>query len=207
MPRITLWPSIDGGTHRRTSAGSLSIRAPEGMHLQIAPSSQMSSAFDLTINGRPLRVNAEEQATLLDVLRNDLGLRATRFGCGQEQCGACMVLIDGEPAYACTRLVSTLAGKRVVTVEGLAEDGALEPLQQAFIAEQAGQCGFCLSGILVSAKALLDRNPAPSRAEIAAALDKNLCRCGVHNRVIRAVQRAAAARSGEDRPMEQDRQT
>lgn len=166
------------------------------MHLQIAPSSQMSSAFDLTINGRPLRVNAEEQATLLDVLRNDLGLRATRFGCGFEQCGACMVLIDGEPAYACTRLVSTLAGKRVVTVEGLAEDGALEPLQQAIIAEQAGQCGFCLSGILVSAKALLDRNPAPSRAEIATALDKNLCRCGVHNRVIRAVQRAAAARSG-----------
>lgn len=154
-----------------------------------------------------MRVNAEEQATLLDVLRNDLGLRATRFGCGQEQCGACMVLVDGEPAYACTRLVSTLAGREVVTVEGLAEDGSLEPLQQAFIAEQAGQCGFCLSGILVSAKALLDRNPAPSRAEIAAALDKNLCRCGVHNRIIRAVQRAAAARSGEDRPMEQDRQT
>ena len=154
-----------------------------------------------------MRVNAEEQATLLDVLRNDLGLRATRFGCGQERCGACMVLVDGEPAYACTRLVSTLAGREVVTVEGLAEDGSLEPLQQAFIAEQAGQCGFCLSGILVSAKALLDRNPAPSRAEIAAALDKNLCRCGVHNRIIRAVQRAAAARSGEDRPMEQDRQT
>jgi nicotinate dehydrogenase subunit A len=156
----------------------------------------MSSSFDLTINGRPMRVNAEEQATLLDVLRNDLGLRATRFGCGQEQCGACMVLVDGEPAYACTRLVSTLAGREVVTVEGLAEDGALAPLQQAFIAEQAGQCGFCLSGILVSAKALLDRNPAPSRAEIAAALDNNLCRCGAHNRIIRAVQRAAAARSG-----------
>ncbi|HXN44908.1 MAG TPA: (2Fe-2S)-binding protein [Xanthobacteraceae bacterium] len=166
------------------------------MDLQIAPSSQMSSAFDLTINGRPMRVNAGEQATLLDVLRNDVGLRATRFGCGQEQCGACMVLVDGEPAYACTRLVSTLAGREVVTVEGLAEDGSLEPLQQAFIAEQAGQCGFCLSGILVSAKALLDRNPSPSRAEIAAALDNNLCRCGAHNRIIRAVQRAAAARSG-----------
>ena len=166
------------------------------MDLQIAPSSQMSSAFDLTINGRPMRVNAGEQATLLDVLRNDVGLRATRFGCGQEQCGACMVLVDGEPAYACTRLVLTLAGREVVTVEGLAEDGSLEPLQQAFIAEQAGQCGFCLSGILVSAKALLDRNPSPSRAEIAAALDNNLCRCGAHNRIIRAVQRAAAARSG-----------
>ena len=143
-----------------------------------------------------MRVNAGEQATLLDVLRNDVGLRATRFGCGQEQCGACMVLIDGEPAYACTRLVSTLPGSEVVTVEGLAEDGALAPLQQAFIAEQAGQCGFCLSGILISAKALLDRNPAPSRAEIATALDHNLCRCGVHNRIIRAVQRVASARGG-----------
>jgi nicotinate dehydrogenase subunit A len=157
---------------------------------------QMSSHFDLIINGRPVRVSANEQSTLLDVLRNDLGLRATRFGCGTEQCGACMVLIDGEPAYACTRLISTLPGQQVVTVEGLAEDGSLEPLQQAFIAEQAGQCGFCLSGILVSAKALLDRNPAPSRGDIVAALDRNLCRCGAHNRMIRAIQRAASARSG-----------
>jgi nicotinate dehydrogenase subunit A len=141
-------------------------------------------------------VSADEQAALLDVLRSDLGLRATRFGCGLERCGACIVLIDGEPAYACTRLVSTLTGKRVVTIEGLAADGSLAPLQQAFLTEQAGQCGFCLSGILVSAKALLDRNPAPSRAEIAAALDNNLCRCGAHNRIIRAIQRAAAGRAG-----------
>jgi nicotinate dehydrogenase subunit A len=156
----------------------------------------VSQSFDLTINGRPARVSADEQASLLDVLRGDLELCATRFGCGLEQCGACTVLIDGEPAYACTRLASTLAGREVVTIEGLAADGSLEPLQQAFLAEQAGQCGFCLSGILVSAKALLDRNPAPSRAEIAAALDHNLCRCGAHNRIIRAVQRAASARSG-----------
>jgi len=156
----------------------------------------VSQSFDITINARPTRVSADEQATLLDVLRGDLGLRATRFGCGLEQCGACMVLIDGAPAYACTRLVSTLPGKQVVTVEGLAEDGSLEPLQQAFLVEQAGQCGFCLSGILVSAKALLDRNPAPSRAEIAAALDQNLCRCGAHNRIIRAIRRAASARGG-----------
>jgi nicotinate dehydrogenase subunit A len=155
----------------------------------------VSQSFDLTINGRARSVRADEQATLLDMLRGDLGLRATRFGCGLEQCGACMVLIDGEPAYACTRLVSTLTGKQVVTIEGLAADGSLAPLQQAFLAEQAGQCGFCLSGILVSAKALLDRNPAPSRAEITAALDKNLCRCGAHNRIIRAVERAASARS------------
>ena len=156
----------------------------------------MSQSFDLTINGRPTRVSADEQATLLDVLRNELGLRATRFGCGIEQCGACMVLVDGGPVYSCTRLVSTLPGKAVVTVEGLAADGSLGPLQQAFIAEQAGQCGFCLSGILVSAKALLDRNSSPSRAEITAALDKNLCRCGAHNRIIRAVERAASAERG-----------
>jgi nicotinate dehydrogenase subunit A len=166
------------------------------MHSQLAAHSQMPSTFDLTVNGRPVRVSADEQAALLDVLRNELGLRATRFGCGQEQCGACMVLVDGEPAYACTRLVSTLPGKQVTTVEGLAASGALAPLQQAFLAEQAGQCGFCLSGILVSAKALLDRNPAPSRGEIAAALDKNLCRCGAHNRIIRAIERAASARKG-----------
>ena len=162
------------------------------MHSRIAAHSQMSSTFDLTVNSRPVRVSVDEQANLLDVLRNELGLRATRFGCGLEQCGACMVLIDGAPVCACTRLVSTLPGKQVTTVEGLALSGALARLQQAFLAEQAGQCGFCLSGILVSAKALLDRNPAPSRAEIAAALDKNLCRCGAHNRIIRAVQRASA---------------
>jgi nicotinate dehydrogenase subunit A len=156
----------------------------------------VASIFEISINGRTVRVSAPEGAALLEVLRGDLGLRATRFGCGLEQCGACMVLVDGEPAYACTRLVSTLVGKQVTTVEGLAADGAFAPLKEAFLAEQAGQCGFCLSGILVSAKALLDRNPAPSRAEISAALDKNLCRCGAHNRIIRAVQRAAAAKGG-----------
>jgi aerobic-type carbon monoxide dehydrogenase small subunit (CoxS/CutS family) len=127
------------------------------------------------------------------VLRDDLGLRGSRFGCGTEQCGACMVLIDGEPAYSCAREVETVAGKRITTVEGLVPNGAPHALQQAFIDEQAGQCGYCLSGILVSAAALLARNTRPSRAEVAAALDRHLCRCGVHNRIIRAVQRAGAA--------------
>src|SRR5947207_14990418 len=127
------------------------MRSSEAMALAVRHS-PMSSAFELTINGKATRVAAEADATLLDVLRNELGLRATRFGCGLEQCGACMVLVDGEPVHACTRLVSTLPGKQVVTVEGLAEDGSLEPLRQAFLAAQAGQCGFCLSGILVSAK-------------------------------------------------------
>jgi nicotinate dehydrogenase subunit A len=154
----------------------------------------MRSAF--IVNGRAVDVDAEENATLIDVLRHELRLRATRFGCGLEQCGACTVLVDGEPVPSCTRLVVTVAGKSVTTLEGLSRDGELHPLQEAFLAEQAGQCGYCLAGILMAAKALLDRNPDPTRAEIAAALDGNLCRCGAHNRIIRAVARAAAAMRG-----------
>ena len=156
----------------------------------------MGDAIEFGVNGRQVSVRIDGTMPLLAVLRNTLGLSGTRFGCGLEQCGACMVLVDGEPACACTRLVSTLSGKQITTIEGLTESGSLAPLQQAFVAEQAGQCGFCLSGILISAAALLDRNPAPSRAEIAAALDQHLCRCGAHNRIIRAVERAASARRG-----------
>ena len=156
----------------------------------------MSEAFDLVVNGRPVRIDTEGSKPLLAVLRDELGLRGTRFGCGTEQCGACMVLVDGVPVYACTREVATVAGKSVTTVEGLARNGALHPLQQAFLDEQAGQCGYCLSGILISAAALLEKSKTPSRDEIAAALDPHLCRCGIHNRVIRAVQKAAAARNG-----------
>ena len=107
-----------------------------------------------------------------------------------------MVLIDGKPEYSCSREVATVAGKAVTTVEGLADNGALHPLQQALLDEQAGQCGYCLSGILISAAALLAKNPKPSRADIIAALDPHLCRCGIHNRVIRAVQKAGAAIAG-----------
>ncbi len=154
----------------------------------------MQIAF--TVNGRTVTAEADGSTPLLAVLREHLGLRGTRFGCGTEQCGACMVLIDGAPVYACTREVASVAGKTVTTVEGLSKNGALHPLQQAFLDEQAGQCGYCLSGILVSASALLARNPRPSRADIVAALDPHLCRCGMHNRVIRAVQRAAAQLAG-----------
>ena len=152
----------------------------------------MSEPVDFIVNGRKVGVSVEATTPLLAVLRNALGLTGSRFGCGLEQCGACMVLVDGEPVYACTREVGTVAGRTVATVEGLANGGSLHPLQQAFLAEQAGQCGYCLSGILMSAKALLDRNPHPSRAEIVTALDRHLCRCGAHNRIIRAVERAAA---------------
>src|SRR5262245_48774961 len=152
-------------------------------------------AIAFTVNGASRQVAALETATLLDVLRNELGLMGTRYGCGLEQCGCCMVLVDGQPVHSCTREVGTIAGMAVTTVEGLGSEAKPHPLQQAFLDEQAGQCGYCLSGILISAKALLDRNPKPSRADIVVALDKHLCRCGSHTRILRAVERAAAAMS------------
>jgi nicotinate dehydrogenase subunit A len=126
------------------------------------------------------------------VLRNELRLPGTRFGCGLEQCGCCIVLIDGNPEKSCGRSIASVAGRSVTTVEGLGTPDRPHPLQEAFLEEQAGQCGYCLSGILISAKALLDRNPSPSRAEMVRALDDNLCRCGAHNRILRAVEKAAA---------------
>ena len=158
----------------------------------------MTETFDFTVNGEARRVEVEPSLPLIYVLRNELGLTGTRYGCGLEQCGCCMVLIDDEPGYACTRTVESVAGQTVQTVESLGgAEANPHPLQQAFLEEQAGQCGYCLSGILISAKALLDRNPNPSRAEIATALDGHLCRCGAHTRIIRAVGRAAALLRGE----------
>lgn len=156
----------------------------------------MPDTISLTLNDSVHHVTVDEATPLLDVLRNTLGLKATRFGCGLEQCGACVVLVDGEPVFSCGREVGSVVGKSVTTVEGLSTDGTLHPLQQAFLDEQAGQCGYCLSGILMAAKALLDRNPAPTRADIVASLDRHLCRCGAHNRIIRAVERAAAVMRG-----------
>jgi nicotinate dehydrogenase subunit A len=154
--------------------------------------------FGFTINGKAVRVGAAADTPLLDVLRNHLGLRGTKFGCGLEQCGCCMVLIEGKPEKSCGKALATVAGKAVVTIEGLGSRNRPHPLQQAFLDEQAGQCGYCLSGILISAKALLERNPAPSRAEIATALDDHICRCGSHPRVLRAVALAARRiRAGE----------
>ena len=147
-------------------------------------------SIHLTVNGNQVTVTAGETTPLLDVLRNELDLKGTRYGCGLDQCGSCMVLVDGEPVYACSREVGTVAGRRVSTIESL---GGAHPLQLAFLEEQAGQCAYCLSGIIMSAKALLDRNPAPTRADIVAALDKHLCRCGAHPRILRAVEKAATA--------------
>jgi len=147
-----------------------------------------------TLNGQTVRLDeVDPSRPLLSVLHEDFSLRGSRFGCGLEQCGACMVLIDGMPTQSCAREIATIAGRTVTTIEGLLHDGAAAALREAFLHEQAAQCGYCLSGILISAAALLAHNTAPSRAEVAAALDRNLCRCGVHNRIIRAVQRAGAA--------------
>jgi len=145
----------------------------------------------LTVNGDSHAVEADPETPLLYVLRNDLKLKGARFGCGHGQCGACTVLVDGKPVQSCDIPLSATVGRSIVTVEGLAANGKPHPLQQAFIAEQAAQCGYCITGIIMAAKALLDTNRNPSDAEIRAALKGNLCRCGTHHRILRAVHRAA----------------
>jgi nicotinate dehydrogenase subunit A len=151
----------------------------------------MTEGFDLIVNGKAVHVDADATMPLLSVLREQLQLRGTRFGCGLEQCGACMVLIDGQPDYACARESGSVAGRAITTIEGLGTQQNPHPIQRAFLEEQAGQCGYCLSGIIITTKALLDANPNPTRTEIVTALDKHLCRCGTHTRIIAAVQRAA----------------
>ncbi|MDE2516034.1 MAG: 2Fe-2S iron-sulfur cluster binding domain-containing protein [Rhodospirillales bacterium] len=148
----------------------------------------MDREIACTVNGAAMRIGAAPGTSLLEVLRNQLDLKGSRYGCGLEQCGACMVLVDGTPVHACTRDIATLEGRAVTTIEGLAGHALLA----AFLEEQAGQCGYCLSGILISAAALLAANPSPERAEIVAALDGHLCRCGAQPRILRAIARAAA---------------
>jgi len=144
------------------------------------------------LNGASTAVDADPDQTLLDVLRGQLGVTSTHFGCGAGECGACYVMVGDRAMASCDMPMWSIADKDVVTVEGLGTVGAPHPLQRAFIAEQAMQCGYCVSGILISAAALLKRNPSPTEAEVRAALDRNLCRCGSHNRMVRAVLRAAA---------------
>ena len=147
--------------------------------------------MNLRINGVPREVNVHADTPLLYVLRNDLGLVGSRFGCGSGQCGACFVLVDGRPMASCDMPVSFAEGKKITTVEGLGADGEMHAVQKALIAEQAAQCGYCMSGIAIAAVALLERNDRPSEKEVRDALDKHLCRCGSHNRVVRAVMKAA----------------
>ena len=147
--------------------------------------------FSLSVNGKTRAVNVEPQTPLLYVLRNDLELNGPKFGCGMAQCGACTVLIDGKPQRSCVTPVSAIAKGRITTIEGLGTLAAPHPLQQAFVDEQACQCGYCGNGMVMSAKALLDANRNPSEEDIRRALNGHLCRCASHNRVVRAVQRAA----------------
>ena len=145
----------------------------------------------LTVNGSATTVTGDPDTPLLHVRRSELGLAGPRFRCGVGLCGACFVLLDGAAAPACDTPLWSVEGRTVVTVEGLAEGGGLHPLQQAFLDEQAAQCAFCVSGVLVSAAALLATTPAPTEPEVVDALDRNLCRCGVQRRMVRAVLRAA----------------
>ena len=144
----------------------------------------------LQVNGAQVEVPAAPDTPLLYVLRNDLGLVGSRYGCGSGQCGACFVLVDGRPMASCDLPISFLENKTVITVEGLGANGELHRVQKALLAEQAAQCGYCMSGIAVSAAALLAEKSSPTEEEIRKALDKHLCRCGSHNRVVRAVQKA-----------------
>ncbi len=163
-----------------------------------SPCERAGMATNLTVNGVSRSVPAEPDAPLLYVLRNDLELNGAKFGCGLAQCGACTVLVDGKAVRSCVTPISAVARSEITTIEGLGSPSKLHPLQQAFIDEQAAQCGYCINGMIMSAKELLDRNPRPSEQDVRAALAGNLCRCGTYHRIIRAVLRAAQA-SGRTR--------
>ena len=150
----------------------------------------------ITVNGRALDVVAEDETPLLYVLRNDAGCKGVRYGCGLGQCGTCTVIIDGKPVQSCDVPVSAVAGKSITTIEGIGSLDHPHPLQRAFVEEQAAQCGYCATGIIMSAKVLLDNNASPTDGEIKEALSKNLCRCGTHQRILRAVKRAATEMQG-----------
>jgi nicotinate dehydrogenase subunit A len=151
----------------------------------------MAERLTVTVNKTPKTVEVEPDTPLLYVLRNDLELNGAKFGCGLAQCGACTVVVDGEAVRSCVTPVGTVVGKQVGTIEGLGSLDQLHPLQRAFIAEQAAQCGYCINGMIMTAKALLDRTKRPTEDQIRSALVGNLCRCGTHNRIVRAIQRAA----------------
>ncbi|HXI02361.1 MAG TPA: (2Fe-2S)-binding protein [Candidatus Saccharimonadales bacterium] len=150
-------------------------------------------SISFVLNGAPKQLTVDGERPLLWVLRHDLGLTGTKFGCGEALCGACTVLVDGEAVRSCSMPVKEIDGRKVLTIEGLERDGKLHPIQQAFLDERAYQCGFCTSGMIMNAYAILLKTPHPASGEIVAQMDDNLCRCGAHVRIIRAIQAAAAA--------------
>lgn len=157
----------------------------------------MRKNISFRLNGRAVQIDVESTRPLLWVLRTDLGLTGPKNGCGISECGACTVLVDNRAVRTCTVAVGAVEGKEVVTIEGLAKDGELHPLQQAFMAEDALQCGFCTPGMILTAVALLHRNPSPTREEVITGMDRNLCRCGAQIRIVDAILEAAAAMRGE----------
>jgi nicotinate dehydrogenase subunit A len=151
----------------------------------------MPNEIVITVNGKTHAVEAAPDTPLLYVLRNELGLNGPQFGCGLEQCGACMVLLGAKATQTCRLPISDIGNAAITTLEGLSQDGQLHPVQRAFIEQQAAQCGYCINGMVITAAALLWKNPRPSDDQVRAALDGHLCRCGAHLRILRAVQRAA----------------
>jgi aerobic-type carbon monoxide dehydrogenase small subunit (CoxS/CutS family) len=151
----------------------------------------MLKVIELQINGSKRRIEAEAERSLLSVLRDDLDLTGAKYGCGEGQCGACTVLIDGQPARSCIARVGALAGKQITTIEGLAQNGRLHPLQEAFIEAGAMQCGYCIPGMIMSGAGLLKKNPNPTEPEIVRAMEGNVCRCGTYPRIVAAIRRAA----------------
>jgi nicotinate dehydrogenase subunit A len=157
----------------------------------------MAKQFALAINGKTLAVESEPDTPLLYVLRNDAALSGPKFGCGLGQCGACTVILDGVAVRSCITPIASVVGAKITTLEGLGTSEAPHRMQKAFMDEQAAQCGYCTNGMIMTAKALLDTNPNPRTDEIKQALSKNLCRCGSHLRIMRAVQRAASGERGQ----------
>jgi len=151
----------------------------------------MAKVTSLTVNGKKLTLDVDATVSLLSVLRNDLDLTGSKYGCGEGQCGACTVLIEGVATRSCITQVGRAAGKQITTIEGLASEGKLTPLQEAFIKMDAMQCAYCTSGMIVAASALLNKNPKPSRDEIVTAMNGNICRCGTYQRIIEAIQSVA----------------
>ena len=151
----------------------------------------MARITTLNVNGKKMTVDIDSTVSLLSVLRNDLSLTGSKYGCGEGQCGACTVLLDGQPIRSCTTQVGRAAGKQIVTIEGLEKDGRLHPVQQAFLDAGAFQCAYCTSGMIMSSVGLLQTNPNPSQTDIIQSLQGNICRCGTHPRIIDAVRQAA----------------
>jgi aerobic-type carbon monoxide dehydrogenase small subunit (CoxS/CutS family) len=180
----------------RVTFGSFALQAVHGLRGGLnspflSKEAVMQRTISLTVNGERKSVTTDPARPLLDVLREDLGLTGAKFGCGERQCGACTVLVNGRPTFSCSTRVVTANDREIETIEGLSDGDKLHPVQEAFLAEGALQCGFCTTGMIMNAVALLRAKPKPSAEEIHSAMDRNMCRCGTHLRIVRAVERAA----------------